>query len=168
MCPEGVDARVSVSEYLLLYASQRRLELALTCIGRQVNYAVELLYVYLDYPFKLLGAELLAYPLLDLVIRTRHLSCNIMINLMLSYLLSADAHIVSLDDNIPVRHPYAAHTMCAAARRPHLNAAEDIPHLSACNAPDPFGGADEFIIPICFREYAHISRICTLGNTELG
>ena len=87
---------------------------------------------------------------------------------MVCYLLRADAQIVRLDDDIAARLPNATHPAGFTGCCPHLNAAEDIPHLSARNAPHLFGGADEHVIPVRFRKNSHISRICTLGNAELG
>ena len=71
MRSEGVDARIGVSEYFLLYASQRRLELTLTCISRQVYYAVQLLDIRLHHAGKFLLAELLAYAFLHGVVQPR-------------------------------------------------------------------------------------------------
>ena len=163
---KGVDAGIGVGEYLLLHASERGLELRAARVRAQVYNAVQPLDIRLDNGVELFFAELLADAPLYLCVCAGMLRGYAVVALMLAYLPGAHAHIVRLDDNIPVRRPYAADAVNISGAVTHLYAAEDVLHGLARAPVDLLGRAPKLVVPCLLWQDAEIFRLGPFRHAE--
>ena len=166
--PEGVYAGVGVGEDLLLDIGQRVVNFFVRRVRRQPDNAAHFLYVDVENSGELLLAVLLNDALLGHIIHAGQIVCRVVIKLMVGDLRRADAHIVDLDDDVPILAPNSADAASCAVRPLDLEAAYDVCNLAAGAVVYLLGDALKLVVPKLLGIDRRGCRVRAAGDAEVG